>query len=30
MLFSPQAVKRRGIAGGEVIEWFDNYPEVKH
>jgi len=29
MLFSPQAIKRKGISSDDVIEWFENYVEVK-
>jgi acyl-coenzyme A thioesterase PaaI-like protein len=29
MLFSPQAIKRKGISSDEVIEWFEKYIEVK-
>jgi len=29
MLFSPQAIKRKGISSNDVIEWFEKYIEVK-
>ncbi|MFA6413041.1 MAG: PaaI family thioesterase [Syntrophales bacterium] len=29
MLFSPQAIKRKGISSDDVIEWFEKYVEVK-
>jgi len=29
MLFSPQAIKRKGISGDKIIEWFEKYIEVK-
>jgi len=29
MLFSPQAIKRKGISSDEVIKWFEKYIEVK-
>jgi len=29
MLFSPQAIKRKGISSNDVIEWFEKYVEVK-
>jgi uncharacterized protein (TIGR00369 family) len=29
MLFSPQAIKRKGISSDEVVEWFEKNIEVK-
>lgn len=29
MLFSPKAIKRKGISSDDVIEWFEKYIEVK-
>lgn len=29
MLFSPQAIKRKGISGDKIIEWFERFIEVK-
>lgn len=29
MLFSPQAIKRKGISGNDVVEWFEKHIGVK-
>jgi hypothetical protein len=29
MLFSAQAIKRKGISSGEVLEWFEKYIDEK-